>query len=405
MKLDSDMRTSIVLFVVLALGVSSLAAACSCDDLDSCTKAEGIPILFAKRDMVRATLMSRGFVVVDEDDARAVDIYTKPDAEFDHVRAYFDEERQLADLSFEYPLKTGLEMAADPSPLPAAELLQARGNFERGENSFKRWVLPDFVDLRLFRNRDQDGITFAFQSTAAHTRVTDFIEKKDSLERHGDSPLTLDGISQDEAANSAPPGMSINPLQGSLTFTANAPVLQGKTHLVTDFCSSSTSLDTHVSPAESLDDERYAVSGYRKPVNRIEVDRRGDGTLHIVLRVRDGLGNRYDFDEVGKGQTVHAQTRGDCRLGAVTVRYEPTATPQCLAVNTGGSPRAVVRDLVKTTGISVANAELLSDRTPGFILRGGMSPDYLLQMVSDFADLYIDRIDATHYAVRKPDKR
>jgi hypothetical protein len=402
------MNNGIALSFVFALASQAgFAATCSCDDLDTCTRMEGIPILFAKRDMVRATLKARGFRVVDEDDNRAVDIYTKPGTDFDSVRAYFDEEQQMADLSFEYPLKLGLELsAADNSPTPSAVLLKKRGSFAQDENSFKRWVFPDFVDLRLYRNRNDDHITLAFQSTAAHAHVADFLEKKESLLRQHGSSLALDGISQDEKAYAAPPGVSINPLQGKLTFTADAPVLLGKTQLVTDFCSASTDLDTHVSPAEFSDDERYSISGYRKPVDRVEVDRRSDSTLHIVLRLRDGLGNRYDFDDVGIGQTVHAQTRGDCRLRAVTVRYESIVTPQCLTANTTGrTPREIVQDVAGATGIAVANVELLPDPGPKFILQGGMSPDYLLKLVGEMTELYVDRIDAMHYSVRKPDKR
>jgi hypothetical protein len=400
------MRTMILLSIVLARLVagneSAATVPCSCDHMDACTGIFGIPILFAKRDMVRAALKARGFKVVSEDDNRAVDVYEKLASEFKTVSAYYDEERQLADLRIEYPLEHLAEMATE-TPFPGAVLIRKRGDFGRDEDSFKRWTLPDNVDLKLYRNRGEDMVTLAFQAIPAQTRVNDFLERKQRSPSWENARfLGEDGVSEDAAAYATAPGLSVNPLQGKLVFQADAPILMGSTRLVTDFCSSSTDLDTHMSPAESSIDQRYDVSRYRKPVDRVEVEQRSGGMLHVVLRVRDGDGNRYDFEDVAAGMIVHAQTHGDCRLRAVTLSYEPSTTALCLNANIrGGSPREIVTALVQASGITVDHADLIhADGKLTF--SGAMNPHWLLNIVGDFADVYVDSIDATHFSLRQP---
>src|ERR1700722_11441024 len=113
--------------------VSSFAAAqagtpqpsCSCGNLDSCTQVDGIPILFAKRDMVRSALRAQGFAVDSEDDSRIVDVYKKSGSECEDLRATYDEDRQLADLSFEYPTSFAETLKKEGEVSPGAQLLES----------------------------------------------------------------------------------------------------------------------------------------------------------------------------------------------------------------------------------------------------------------------------------------
>jgi hypothetical protein len=143
-----------VIALLLALGAHAAAAAetaaarqCSCDSLDVCTTVDGIPILFAKRDMVRAALRKNGLKPAEEDDARIRDSYVEPGAEFKTVEAFYDEERQLAALQFEYSLDKLDELLNGPPP--AGIFVRKRGDFGADEDSSKTWLAEDGVEVKL----------------------------------------------------------------------------------------------------------------------------------------------------------------------------------------------------------------------------------------------------------------
>jgi hypothetical protein len=203
------------------------------------------------------------------------------------------------------------------------------------------------------------------------------------------------------SADPAAQGFSINPLQGMLTFRAEEPILLGEKVLRTSFCGSTTDPKTGFSPA-TADEEFYAVSGFPKPRDQVDVEFEKDGSLLIKLGVRDQDGNTYQFADVKPGAVTPASARGDCRRRKVTVAFERTDSRLCLSANIADqSLHSILDQLVKTTGITLDHVDLLPNEAK-LSLGGEMNAHWALSFLADFADLEIIKIDDTHFAFHKP---
>ena len=382
--------------------VSSAPLTCSCDDLAACTAVDDIPILFAPRDIVRSALKQRGLIAVSEDDSRILDSYQARDSEYTALRAFFDEDRQLADLDFQYPANRLEQLLADDPPLPGAKSGRARGGFGAEEDSSREWLTRDGVTIRLSRKRGEDFVVMSFESTAARSHLDAFEKRPRNRQIDWVEFLKEDGLVQDDSDGSAPEGLSTNSLQGHLTFRTTSPILKGKTELSTDFCSSTTDLDTGSSPPPDFA-ERFEISGYRKPVNLVEVEKLPDGSLHVVLRVRDNGGSRYDFDHVVAGRPARGEVHGDCRAKSITLTYEPTSSPTCLNASLKKwSLSRIVADLQKR-GLEFDHLELLHG-TETVTLHGPMDANVMVSLLADISNLYFDRVVPNHFSLRAPQR-
>lgn len=382
--------------------VSSAPRTCSCDDLAACTAVDDIPILFAPRDIVRSTLKQRGLVAVSEDDSRILDSYEARDSEYTALRAFFDEDRQLADLDFLYPANRLEQLLARDPPLPGAVSGRSRGAFGAEEDSSREWLTRGGVAIRLSRKRGEDFVVMSFESMAVRSRLDAFEKRARNRQIDWDEFLKEDGLVQDDSGVSAPEGLSTNNLQGQLTFRTQSPILKGKTELSTDFCSSTTDLDTGSSPPADFA-ERFEISGYRKPVNLVEVEKLPDGSLHVVLRVRDNGGSRYDFDHVVAGRPARGEVHGDCRARSIVLTYEPTSSPACLNANLEKwSVSRIVADLQKR-GLEFDHLELLHG-TGKMTLHKPMDANVMVSLLADISNLYFDRMAPNHFSLRAPQR-
>jgi hypothetical protein len=370
-----------------ALMASSSAAAprCSCEDQRECTTLNEIPIVYAARDVVRKKFLDLGARLLEH--TAWTDDFSAPKGEpYNHVLAFYVQQRRLSKLRFSYPKEDFDGIIRDYVLFSAI----AEQVTETGAGT--RWRMHDGAQISVWH--DDDGSFVDFTALAMDAQF--------SAEIRSDyrSPMESNRPPQ-RVRDPDAPTLSIsasNPHQGLFEFHSEVALLQGTHDLREDVCGLHDDFDWG---SLRKDRESGYVDNKVKSLH-FEIDR--DGLASVKLALADEFGpDIYRFLDVRPGVPTPAAADGDCRRRKVSVTYTPTQSSMCLDVLAVNTPSyAVVQKLIEVTGASIVGAEFMPRKEARVTLDFEISAKDLLLLLGDVTDLELVENGPGTFEFRKP---